>query len=544
MTTYPKPVDPVSGLTRADGTTKAHSDDHGRIIDIHENVKHYGCVGDGVVDDTVALTAAIAACDGGQALYFPPGIYKITSTITLDTYQKVRFIGIGSSVNISGATAPGVLIDSRTVTTGPAFSYNGANNNQTATHYWENINILAGRTGWYYNNSARGTFRDCGGKCYTNDGNVDNAVVVLQNSFLFDFRGGAFESASTSDPAIILRGAAADFDTSSTYLVTFDNIRFTFGAVNYEWNTGAASPGSAVFRDCYMESSNGLPMFKFIESGSHSATFIVGVQMFNCTQFDQNASAALLEIDTPNATLQRPLLVHCAQGVGNPGILITNGSCEMARMIGGTNTQLGSFVFDASSKSIGSIRDRDHGTDHIETNDASEVLVTTLTNRTGPLWRFAKNGDDYARAGIGVDGTLYWGPGGSTSTGWDANLARTATAFMTMTGSFKTASAFIQRIQNLTDAATVATDASTGNIFHLSTSSSRTMGAPTNGTAGQTITYRINNASAGAITTGWNGAFSLAGASWTDPGAGKKRTITFYFDGGTWYETGRAGGDM
>lgn len=46
------------------------------------NVKAYGAVGDGVADDTAAVQAAIAT---GLAVYFPPGIYKVSTTLTNTT---------------------------------------------------------------------------------------------------------------------------------------------------------------------------------------------------------------------------------------------------------------------------------------------------------------------------------------------------------------------------------------------------------------------------------------------------------------------------
>jgi hypothetical protein len=53
------------------------------------SVKDFGAVGDGVTDDTAAIQAAIAALTGnsfeqGKGLFFPAGIYRITSTINID----------------------------------------------------------------------------------------------------------------------------------------------------------------------------------------------------------------------------------------------------------------------------------------------------------------------------------------------------------------------------------------------------------------------------------------------------------------------------
>jgi hypothetical protein len=60
MTTYPRPNDPRSTLTRADGTSVRHSFDHGALIDGPLNAKYFGVKGNGT-DDTTALQDAIDA---------------------------------------------------------------------------------------------------------------------------------------------------------------------------------------------------------------------------------------------------------------------------------------------------------------------------------------------------------------------------------------------------------------------------------------------------------------------------------------------------
>ena len=53
----------------------------------HENsvsVKDHGAVGDGIVDDSAAFRSALIEAERTRrALYWPPGEYKITSTIDL-----------------------------------------------------------------------------------------------------------------------------------------------------------------------------------------------------------------------------------------------------------------------------------------------------------------------------------------------------------------------------------------------------------------------------------------------------------------------------
>lgn len=63
------------------------------------SVKDFGAVGDGVADDTAAIQAGISACQTASltTLYFPTGVYKITTTITLPGPGNVgiAFVGDG-----------------------------------------------------------------------------------------------------------------------------------------------------------------------------------------------------------------------------------------------------------------------------------------------------------------------------------------------------------------------------------------------------------------------------------------------------------------
>jgi len=75
------------------------------------NVKTYGATGNGVTDDTAAINAAITAlaASGGGTLYFPTGIYLISSTLgfgngflgSYSTYT-INVVGDGGTVSPNG----------------------------------------------------------------------------------------------------------------------------------------------------------------------------------------------------------------------------------------------------------------------------------------------------------------------------------------------------------------------------------------------------------------------------------------------------------
>src|SRR5262245_60266146 len=72
------------------------------------NVVNYGAVGDGSADDTAEVQAAIDdAKTNGGTVFFPPGTYKITSTLSCDSNTKAfRITGAGGwyQVNIGTPT--------------------------------------------------------------------------------------------------------------------------------------------------------------------------------------------------------------------------------------------------------------------------------------------------------------------------------------------------------------------------------------------------------------------------------------------------------
>lgn len=82
------------------------------------SAKDFGALGDGSTDDTSAIQAAINAlvADRGGTLYFPAGVYILSSTLTIGTLDEgatslnkaINFQGAGSS-EAGGTAAPTVL---------------------------------------------------------------------------------------------------------------------------------------------------------------------------------------------------------------------------------------------------------------------------------------------------------------------------------------------------------------------------------------------------------------------------------------------------
>lgn len=95
---------------RVNGAASTISAALAAVAGIFVNVKAaaYGAVGDGVADDTTAVQAALTAALGvapasGAIVFFPPGIYRITSLLT---------VGAGVSLMGCGAQSSAIAVDS------------------------------------------------------------------------------------------------------------------------------------------------------------------------------------------------------------------------------------------------------------------------------------------------------------------------------------------------------------------------------------------------------------------------------------------------
>lgn len=80
------------------------------------NVKAYGATGDGTTDDTTTIQAALDAAEASTGVvFFPPGTYKITDTLTVGSNVTVMGAGMGATrINQVTATKSGFIVTSET----------------------------------------------------------------------------------------------------------------------------------------------------------------------------------------------------------------------------------------------------------------------------------------------------------------------------------------------------------------------------------------------------------------------------------------------
>jgi hypothetical protein len=99
--------------------------------------------------------------------------------------------------------------------------------------------------------------------------------------------------------------------------------------------------------------------------------------------------------------------------------------------------------------------------------------------------------------------------------------------------------AIVPAVVNLTDAATIAVDASLGNDFRLTIAGNRTMGSPANPSNGQQIIFQVTQGSGGSFTLSWASGYEFATAMpqpTLSTSAGQTDLLGFIYNAakGTW----------
>lgn len=98
------------------------------------NVKHYGAVGDGTTDDTAAINLAIADLTDQATLFFPPGKYKTTSRLLINTIDSVSVRGQSATILPTQAdSAQAVFIDADHSITVEGITIDATNSVETDT---------------------------------------------------------------------------------------------------------------------------------------------------------------------------------------------------------------------------------------------------------------------------------------------------------------------------------------------------------------------------------------------------------------------------
>jgi len=208
---------------------------------------------------------------------------------------------------------------------------------------------------------------------------------------------------------------------------------------------------------------------------------------------------------------------HRINGLANGGVVFNeNGADADIRFEGDTDQNL--FFSDASTDRVG-IGTATPGVKFDVTGEARATANTSSGINSQSTIRFVgrKTTQGAPTSSTWVTGDCIVTPDGIV---WLCTSGGTPGSWIAMNGGVVT----------LTDAATIATDASLGNRFRCTMTASRTLGVPTNPTDGKECIWMLI-ASGGAWTpTFTTGAAGFSGVTGTSIASGSTGTLTAVFD--------------
>jgi hypothetical protein len=296
-------------------------DSYGRITDFNQivNVKAYGAVGNGITDDTTAIQNAMNNASR-SILYFPPGTYRTTSTITVKSY--VTMLGAGATIkadhtnpilDLTGAYSPhieGLILD------GNNKASHGIKNkayNQTVInrvtiqncdigmefdHWYDNVQIInciiqnnttygiylsfcntVTITGCFFWNNGQHIYLDNSNGIQITNSSLQAGTNGAIKAYICEkilIKGNWFESNGTGVDEILVTGTSGNLSTSVSIDDCFifntntgsNGVHFGYAMSCYVKDCRIQVTNYAIWNDGYWISMNNHWLNNYIHSGS------------------------------------------------------------------------------------------------------------------------------------------------------------------------------------------------------------------------------------------------------------------------------------
>jgi hypothetical protein len=404
------------------------------------DVTEYGAKGDGVTNDTSAITNAIneacAAKIGGVNVYpevdFPPGQYVVSqpqtpstapvfeipcSHLTLTglgtsgTLQFVRSPAAEISVNAGASPNGAPVFDVRSTSVYSGFTMRDLEVNGYNKALWiygtpdaklENVTLLVQNTAL-----------------------ADNSALELTNLIWFEWHGGECGGIEAANKYCILMTGDVPIisgQVPGVGLVEFDNLQGFGGAVRYDQrvNTTGGGPGNFVFENIRGWEANQGPFLYISNSTGNPASaavpIISNLTFNNVSTADNLALEPIIEINSSGTSLQGVIIdMSIAGNGGSPAIQfdtpVTSGVSNCNIRSGG-NSFTAFYVVDSSGNPLPgcSLQNR-QGADYIigaqgvgngDTRLRSDIFA--IADNSGPAVRATFAGNRFA--GVALDPVL------------------------------------------------------------------------------------------------------------------------------------------
>jgi Pectate lyase superfamily protein len=417
------------------------------------DVTAYGAKGDGVTDDTAAITAAIAAvCGtynhslGGGTIFFPPGVYNVSQPQLPSTAavfplpcgglhfqggNGTNYAMIGAQFNRAPQTRIQVTSSSNP-NAAAVFGVTYPNNANT----FENLTINGHNQAISVFNSQDNTLRN---SCLAvaTSGQTDNTALKVSNSFWFYMDGGCLQTNSATIPVAMFTGETPIAGESPLVgLAFFTNIQGIGGGMQYiqRVNTSGSGPGNFIFRNVAALENANTSFFTVTNATGNPAS--VALPTFTNLTFDNVStsdstvySISVLEVNSPGTRVQGVYVENSFAGNGGqgPAIRIDGGILTGCHVIG-ANMTASTWVVDSNGNPVGGCStENTSGFDYVVDTTNPDRLRSDLYaigDLTGPPFRAVASGNRFATVGIDPAAGYLFGSG--SQFGFGASLAQNA----------------------------------------------------------------------------------------------------------------------
>jgi hypothetical protein len=500
------------------------------------DVTAYGAKGDGVTDDTAAITAAITAvCStyghnlGGGTIFFPPGVYVVSQPQLPSTLAVFPLPcgglhlqgGNGTNTSLGGAQfnrAPQTRILATPGASPNAAAVFSVTGNTVQQNTFENLTIDGHNQALSIYASVDNSLRNvC--LAVTTSGQTDNTPLKITNSFWFFMDGGCLQGGSMTLPVALFTGETPlTTEAPLVGLAYFTNIQGSGGGMQYiqRVNTVGSGPGNFVFRNVAALENINTSFFTVTNATGNPGN--VAMPMFSNLTFDNVSTSdgtvytpAVLEFNSSNSVLQGVWMMNSLGGNAGegPAIRVDAGSL-VGCYVNGASHFSSSWVVDGNGSPIGGCTTQNSsGFDYIVDTTNADRLRTDLFpigDDTAPPFRAVSSGHRFASVAIDpAQGFLF---GSGAGFGYGASLVQNAA------GSIDVQFATVYPPTAVTATAATGGTLAPGTYYATVTSTSDNC----------THQSAISVQSAGIAISGANNAVNV---SWTTPVAGTMAVLGY-----------------